>query len=85
MTYIETRLYKEELFMFSVNKVAAKEVPQWVPLKQKVVKNVCGLNSSTFLHNSQGGNSLTFATAALMSSNFLRPPDSQTNFFKDSK
>ena len=32
------------LFMFSSNKVAAEEVLQWVPLEQKVVKDVCRLN-----------------------------------------
>ena len=37
--------------MFSTNKVAAEEVPWWVPLEQKVVKDVCRLNSSTYLHN----------------------------------
>ena len=35
----------------STNKVAAEEVPLWVPLEQKVVKDVCRLNSSTHLHN----------------------------------
>ena len=33
--------------VLSANKVAAEEIPQWVPLKQKVVKDVCRLNSST--------------------------------------
>ena len=38
---------KKVLFIFSTNKVAAEEVLYWVPLEQKVVKDVCGLNSST--------------------------------------
>ena len=29
---------KDVLFIFSANKVAAEEVPQWVSLEQKVVK-----------------------------------------------
>ena len=37
--------------MFSTNKVAAEEEQQSVPLEQKVVKDVCRLNSSTYLHN----------------------------------
>ena len=31
---------KDVLFIFSANKVAAEEVPLWVPLEQKVVKDV---------------------------------------------
>ena len=42
---------KDVLFIFSANKVAAEEVPQWVPLEKKVVKDVHRLNSSTYLHN----------------------------------
>ena len=30
---------KEVLFIFSANKVAAEEVPLWVPLEQKAVKD----------------------------------------------
>ena len=37
--------------MFSGNKIATEEVPQWLPLEQKVVKDVYGLNSSPYLHN----------------------------------
>ena len=33
--------------MYSTEKVLAEEVPQRVPLEQKVVNYVCGLNSST--------------------------------------
>ena len=36
------------MFIFSTNKAAAEEVAQWVPLEQKVVKDVCRFNSSTF-------------------------------------
>ena len=42
---------KDVLFIFSANKVTAEEVPPWVPLEQKVVKDVHRLNSSTYLHN----------------------------------
>ena len=38
---------KDVLFIFSSNKVAAEEVPQWVPPEQKVVKDVykvCSIN-----------------------------------------
>ena len=42
---------KDALFIFSANKVVAEEVPQWVPLEQKVVKDVWRINSSTYLHN----------------------------------
>ena len=35
---------KDVLFIFSAHKVAAEEVPQWVPLEQKVVKDVCRRN-----------------------------------------
>ena len=42
---------KDVLFIFSVNKVAAEEVPLWVPLEQKVAKDVHRLNSSTYFHN----------------------------------
>ena len=42
---------KDVLFIFSANKLAAKEVPLWVPLEQKVVKDVHRLNSITHLHN----------------------------------
>ena len=42
---------KDVLFIFSANKVATEEVPLWVPLEQKVVKDVYRLNSSTYLHN----------------------------------
>ena len=31
---------KDVLFIFSTNKVAAEEVPLWVPLEQKIVKDV---------------------------------------------
>ena len=31
---------KDVLCIFSANKDAAEEVPQWVPLEQKVVKDV---------------------------------------------
>ena len=33
----------------------------------------------------RGGNPLTFGMGLLMSSNFLRSPNNQTNFFKDPK
>ena len=36
---------KDVLFIFSANKVAAEEAPLWVPLEQKVVKDVHRLNS----------------------------------------
>ena len=36
---------KDVLFIFSANKVAAEEVLQWVPLEQKVVKDVHRLSS----------------------------------------
>ena len=42
---------EDVLFIFSANKVAAVEVPYWVPLEQKVVKDVYRLNSSTYFHN----------------------------------
>ena len=42
---------KDVLFIFSANKVAAEELPQWVPLEQKVVNDDYKLNSSTYLHN----------------------------------
>ena len=42
---------KDVLFIFSVNKVAAEEVMQWIPLEQKIVKGVHRLNSSTYLDN----------------------------------
>ena len=42
---------KHVLFIFLANKVAAEELPLWVPLEQKVVKDVLRLNSSTYLHN----------------------------------
>ena len=32
-----------------------------------------------------GGDSLSFGTGVLMSSNFLRPPNNQINIFKDPK
>ena len=38
---------KDVLFIFSANKVAAEEVPLWVPLEQKVVKDVHRLNLSS--------------------------------------
>ena len=41
---------KDVLFMFSANKAAAEEVPLWVPLKQKVVKDVRRLNSSIYIY-----------------------------------
>ena len=28
------------LFIFSTNKVAAEEVPWWIPLEQKIVKDI---------------------------------------------
>ena len=31
---------RDVLFIFSANRVAAKEVPWWIPLEQKVVKGV---------------------------------------------
>ena len=42
---------KDVLFIFSSNKVAAEEVPLWVPLAEKAVKDVHRLKSSTYLHN----------------------------------
>ena len=42
---------KDVLFIFPANKVAAEEVPLWIPLEQKVVKDVHRLSSSTYLHN----------------------------------
>ena len=42
---------KDVLLIFSANKVAAEEAPKWVPLEQKVVKDVYRLNSNTYLHN----------------------------------
>ena len=42
---------KNVLFIFSANKAAADEVPQRVPLEQKVVKDVYRLNSNTYLLN----------------------------------
>ena len=42
---------KDVLFIFSANNVAAEEVPQWVPLEQKVVKDVYRLYLSTYLHS----------------------------------
>ena len=42
---------KDVLFIFSANKVAAEEVPLWVPLEETVVKDVHWINSSTYLHN----------------------------------
>ena len=42
---------KDVLFIFSVNKVAAEEVPSWVSLEKKVVKDVHRLNSNTYVHN----------------------------------
>ena len=38
---------KEVLFMFPTNKVATEDVP----LEQKVVQDVCRLNSCIYLHN----------------------------------
>ena len=42
---------KDALFIFSANKVAGEEVPLWVPVEQKDVKDVYRLNSSTYFHN----------------------------------
>ena len=39
---------REILFIFSANKVAAEEVPWWVPLEQKVVKDVYRLKSNAY-------------------------------------
>ena len=37
---------KDALLIFLANKVAAEEVPLWVPLEQKVVKDVHRLNQA---------------------------------------
>ena len=41
--------------------------------------------SNDFVHCPGGGGSLIFGTGVLMSSNFLRPPNNQTIFFKETK
>ena len=51
MLLLSSIFYKDILFIFSVNKVAAEEVPLWAALEQKVVKDVYKLNSSTYLHS----------------------------------
>ena len=51
MLLLSSIFNKDVLFIFSSNKVAAEEVPLWVPLEQKVVKDVHRLDSSTNLHN----------------------------------
>ena len=51
MLLLSSSSNKDVLFIFSANKVVAEEVPLWVPLEQKVVKDVHRLNSSTYLHN----------------------------------
>ena len=50
-----------------------------------------GVGLATLMHRTnvylpygtQEGNSLTFGTGLLMSSNFLRPPNNQTKFVED--
>ena len=39
MSLLSSISNKDVLFIFSANKVAAEEVPMWVPLGQKVVKD----------------------------------------------
>ena len=38
MLLLSSISYKDVLFIFSANKVAAEEIPLWAPLEQKVVK-----------------------------------------------
>ena len=51
----------------------ATEIPAFSPALSKVEQA---------RSNPQGENSLTFETGVLMSSNFLKPPNNQTNFSK---
>ena len=43
------------------------------------------MDKKVSLSHARGGGSLTFESGVLVSSNFLRPQNNQTNFFKDLK
>ena len=47
MLLLSSTSNKDVLFIFSANKVAAEEVPMWVPLEQKVVKDAHRSSTST--------------------------------------
>ena len=49
---------KDVLFIFSASKVADEEIPRWVRLKQKVVKDV---HSLAFIDSKQAPKSTTSA------------------------
>ena len=61
---------KGVLFIFSANKVAAEEVPLWVPLEQKVVKDVHRLNQAP-----------TSTTSTHIESSLTKPEGWKENYF----